>query len=320
MSSYSLVYFCNDAYWEYVLVSAMSAQLHTTGELVFYIVHTDVTQEHQDLMRAHLKGAECRFIALEKERYADFPAWHGSNVLWGRIDLANLMPEAEWVCLCDADTLWFEGVEALFEEVKRAPEGISILGSYDPWICGRKSGGGEDWFLRKGVAFKKDRYFCAGLFLINLNFLRKIDFTQKAKQFIAAYGFPPLLEQDIFNVICYDYIQWLPYGWGVFSRDERLGKDASVRIGLCHYVHDVPWKRRWLAPMSDLVMMWWIAYFRIFRLRNLKWSSKLYILRIIGVVLTLLPSGLRRRLEVYLHAQCLPLPLRKMTRAWKARI
>ena len=92
--------------------------------------------------------------------------------------------------------------------------------------------------LKRLPMIKSGIYVCSGVMLLNLEYWRKINVTEKILSF--AKNYPSLLvfpDQDAINVICDGTIMLLPLEYGYVS-DFKTKKDSII----FHYGYLKPWK------------------------------------------------------------------------------
>lgn len=311
-----IVYVLNDAYWEFVLVSAKSALLHATCELAFYFLHDgSLSKQHQAMMQHGLPGAQCHFVLAEMGEFADFPAWHGSSLVWARCRLAQLLPEiSDWVCLCDGDTLWFRDAADLLQETQQAPESVILLGSHHNLPVDEDMK--VEWFAKRDMTLLQRNCICLGFALVHVGRLRAFDIVPKVRAFIDQYGIPPFFEQTLFTWLLQGRLQVLSLPWGIFSHGGNAPRVRWQDYGVIHYATDLPWNRRWRALCTDVVEMWWIAKCQVFRMVGQSYCGrgwKSCIQRLLGEVITRLRSTCLKPLFV---GDYIPLPLRELRQSW----
>ena len=177
--------------------------------------------------------------------------WHGTELVWSRLDFPSLFPECDWVVSCDADTLWLADPaslwglrdDSLFLQASRdasAPDGTTL--------------GNPAWWREHGMDMPPDKRYCCGLMLMNLRLMRSSRFNDLCASFLREHPAPPLREQSVLSFAARDASAPLPPEWGVFS----FWHTTVARPKLVHYVTDFPWRRdKPNRLMGDIVMLWW---------------------------------------------------------------
>ena len=187
---------------------------------------------------------------VDEAGFASLPPWSGNRMTYARLMLPQALPEVEFVIYSDTDMLWLAPVEDLW--ARRDPEKIAlVVRDGHPRTEAREA----DWFARHGLAFDPERYFCAGLLLLNLKRMREEQVVEQTLAFLAEHPDCQFADQTAFNVLLRDRVTHLPRSWQVLTRlARREDFDAPVVL---HFGGDIPWKRHgWWSLLSDPVMLW----------------------------------------------------------------
>jgi lipopolysaccharide biosynthesis glycosyltransferase len=87
----------------------------------------------------------------------------------------------------------------------------------------------------------RNRYFNAGVLLMNCQALRDTDFLDRFVELINTYTFIVAQDQDYLNVICKDKVCWLPVSWNIEASGEISVPERQ--ISLIHFnMTAKPWK------------------------------------------------------------------------------
>lgn len=140
---------------------------------------------------------------------------------WYRILLPSLLPrEINRVLYLDADTLVTSDLKHLF---KIKLENIAIGGVLSGLTFNQET------YIRCGYP-KEKQYICAGVLLINLEYWRKNNLTEKIIDWAKVYNERLVLpDQDAINFICQDNKKILPLKYGIlneFFKNENFFKGA----------------------------------------------------------------------------------------------
>ena len=177
--------------------------------------------------------------------------WHGTKLVWSRIDFGEIFYECDWVVSCDGDTLWMDDPSELWA---LRDENLLLQASRDV----KAADGGVfehySWWGQNNLSMPVEKCYCCGLMLLNLRRMRRESFADKCRQFVNAHPDPPLREQTVMCYVAREASASLPPEWGVFS----FWHTTVVYPKLVHYVQDLPWKRDKVNRlMSDIVLEWW---------------------------------------------------------------
>lgn len=265
-----IVYFLDDRYWLPVLVSAKSAMLHYDGncseKLRFTLVCCTVQESHKEYIVKELKSArtEIRFVEFEQDLFKDYPAWHGSKMVWARCRLDLLLADTDdWVCICDGDTLWLKDPAELYAFARRQPAAIVVCGSSDYVSDADRCNEG---LLKCCIDVPASQYFCMGFALIHLGRMRTFKVYERSVDFLNKFGVPDWYEQDIFNYIFRGNKVLLPLGWGA-SAIRGVSKCPLDEIGCIHYYGSTPWPASFFRRMTDVHVPWWHLCYHLMKIK-----------------------------------------------------
>lgn len=259
-----LVYELSVSYWFSALVSIVSASrlLSRQCEMTVYVLSFGLPEDVRAIMSRETQSVNPRvgleFIEITETDYLDYPAYHGSRILWSKVELEEILSNVKWVLRVDSDTLWYRSPEEVWQF---RDDTMEVVGSRD--LAGKYPEYQTKWFEEHHLTMSWDHYFCAGFFLINLEALRNMGFRNRVREFLRQYGAPVFVEQDAFNILC-ERKKFLPKEWGVFARRGYLGECHYKDLGCVHYVLDLPWRERGkIAPITDIVNDWWRAAMKL---------------------------------------------------------
>lgn len=187
---------------------------------------------------------------INEAAFAALPAWSGNRMTYARLMLPRLLPEDDFVIYSDTDMLWLAPVEALWAKRKADKVACVVRDGY-PETEAREAA----WCAREGLPFQPERYFCAGLLLLNLKKMREERIIEQTFDFLALHPDCKFADQTAFNILLRDRVEHLPQAWQVLT---RLAKKENFNAPVVlHYGGDIPWKRtNWWDLLSDPVILW----------------------------------------------------------------
>lgn len=165
-----------------------------------------------------------------------FKGYKGSHAAFVRLFLCDLLPEEDWVIYADVDTLWFRDPCDLWEERDSA---VSVLWSPD---CPSIARGVRKYSLAFNPKFDERRYACSGVILMNLRRMREIGFVRKSLDFVARWGTPFFVDQDILNAVCIDDARLLDRRWDCMMPDRDAVESVVVHCNGLGGHFDIPMK------------------------------------------------------------------------------
>jgi lipopolysaccharide biosynthesis glycosyltransferase len=143
-----------------------------------FIIHNGISVSEQELLKKQIKfyNQQAEFILIDESLLKEAPvSSHISLATYYRLLLPKILPtHVQLILFLDCDIIIRGSVAKLWEEIT---ENDSHLAAENPLIS-------EDFKLRLGLS-ADSKYFNAGVMLVNLNYWREIDLTNKSIDFIA---------------------------------------------------------------------------------------------------------------------------------------
>lgn len=134
-----------------------------------------------------------------------FVAYKNSHAAFLRLFLCDIF-NFDWILYADVDTLWLRDVSELWS---LRDDSVSLMWCKDvPSITH-----GVHLYSKWNPDFDESKYACSGVALMNLKRLREINLPEKAASFVAKWGTPFFVDQDILNYICRDDARLIPEYW-----------------------------------------------------------------------------------------------------------
>ena len=162
-----------------------------------------------------------RYQGLQLSFKLNTPAYY-------RLSLQDILPEVERIIYLDGDTLVFEDLKELIELDMK---GNVIMGFLDSLPDSIKSFG-----------FENATVICSGVLLIDLDGLRKNDYSKKIEDFISQYK-ENLTQHDqtIINVVMQERIAPIPPKFGVW---EAWKNKKETKKYLAKYKYRIKYKEK----------------------------------------------------------------------------
>ena len=149
-----------------------------------------------------------------------------------RLFIADLFPQYDKALYLDCDIVVLGDVAKLYNTdlennlVAAIPDGAVQL--VDEFID----------YVELGLGIKKDKYFNAGVLLINLKEFRNTALEERFVQLLKQYTFEIAQDQDYLNILCKDKVTYVDDSWNVMP----LGNYVKP-VNLIHYnLSFKPWK------------------------------------------------------------------------------
>lgn len=245
------VAFSTDSNYIIPATVAITSFLENNGgsEIDLFLLYIEDTLQEQDLigLKKVVESYQAHFCPLpvKREMLQDMPILRHGLSTYLRIFLPQILIDVDKILYLDVDLIVERNLHDLFHIDMRRYQLAAVADLktiYD----------GSTEYLDK-IGYKKTTpYFCAGILVMNLSILRKIDLVGLTIRYLSVYGDKiSHSDQDILNVVC-DKILYLPPKYncieGLFNRkcreiwsDEQI-KEAIQRPCIVHYLGpSKPW-------------------------------------------------------------------------------
>ena len=94
-------------------------------------------------------------------------------------------------------------------------------------------------YAENALGIPHERYFNAGVLLMNLKAMREMHFEKKVEDLVKKVSFKVAQDQDLLNVICKDRVLYLPAEWNVMPLGEKKDNPLLIHYNLILK----PWKQ-----------------------------------------------------------------------------
>lgn len=241
-------YAINERYVDYCLVSMLSLMESNTGsEVNFHILTDSLSSASKLKLQDWVSKYNCRILFYEiPDAWIDGLALNcWSKCAWYRLFLPQLLPtDISKILYLDTDTIITGSITELFE---------LDLSSYSIAGCEDIMSFYEGTFERLGYSHQEG-YICSGVLLLNLDYFRKNDLSNKIFDFARTHperiNFP---DQDAINCVCHSTTLHLPLKYDIlapFLSDKSFfhkHQDVVVEMlkdpRIIHYAGCNPWKK-----------------------------------------------------------------------------
>lgn len=202
---------------------------------------------------------------ISTQQFAKYKKWNNSYAPYARLELPDLIPDAEWCLYADCDTLFLcdpQQLEPLLDNNK------ALIGHRNPIAISNEFD--KKWFDDKSIHLDFSKYICSGLVAINLNWFREHNAKQKCIVFLDKYPDVLTPDQSALNYVCRNNIGLFSDGWGDFAY-EAIKTDACYCL---HYAGTTPWNppKSWMFYCGEhkLLDIWYEFAYEIAHEPNLK--------------------------------------------------
>lgn len=266
-----IVFCVNDAYVPYICVTIKSILENSNGKSVSVHILTDCIS---DINRKRLsdefgshKNISVRICQVDDAKLKGLGTGNLTIHAWYRILLPDILPQdISRVLYLDADTIVTDSIGDLFEMDMTDK---SIAAALDP------ASFNDMTYCRCGYD-KHKQYICSGVILMNLDYWRQNNLTDKIIDYARRNNEKLLFQdQDAINYICQDTKIILPFRYGTalwFFGRERLYADKSYykqlydsfyHPAIIHYIGCHPWQKE--IAILHIMHDQWIKYNKMLR-------------------------------------------------------
>ena len=206
------VSYSTDNNYIYPTIVSMKSLIANAGYNTFYYIYILHTPDFTENSKQFLKTLEkkyfykCSIIFFDMgNKYKGLQlSFKLKTPAYYRLSLQDILPKVERIIYLDGDTLVFEDLKDLFELDMKGNVILGFLDSIPDAI--------------KAFGFKNATVICSGVLLIDLNGLRKYNYSKKIADFISHYK-KNLTQHDqtIINVVMQERIGPIPPKFGVWE-------------------------------------------------------------------------------------------------------
>lgn len=236
------IFFASDNNYAPFLGIAIHSMLKNASKDYFYkifILTTDLEENFVErILKEKTTNSSIEFISLKNELDKMDDIFHlrdyYSKETYYRFFIARLFPEYKKILYLDSDIIVNDDISKLYNTditdyyVAAAPE--EVMAEVNTF--------GE--YVEKTLDIKREKYFNAGILLINSEKFREFNIEQQFIDLSKKYTFALTQDQDYLNVICKNKIKYLDLGWNKTSFHNEKFNDDNLKI--VHYkIHHKPW-------------------------------------------------------------------------------
>lgn len=240
------LFFATDNNYTPFLAVALQSLLENASKDYFYkiyILTTNLKKEYQEQLiilvnDAAPNFASIEFCSLKEEMEKTSGTFHlrdyYSKETYCRIFIPRVFPQYDKVLYLDCDIIVTGDISELYntdlEDNLVAASVEEVMSSYD--VFGT--------YVEKALGVKREKYFSAGILLINAELYRKQDIEIKFIELMNKFKFRVTQDEDYLNVLCKDKVKYLSLGWNKTSYKNEGFNDKDLK--LIHYkINWKPW-------------------------------------------------------------------------------
>ncbi len=229
--------------------------------LIFHVLDTGISERSWKYIRRMVKGvthinAEIVCHKVNVDVFSDLRSWNGSYATYARLMLQDILADEDFVVYSDVDMLWMRDISELWA---MRDEKIPLMATrdgagFEENICGNLQ---ATLFKTHQIYINPKTYYCAGMLLLNLRYLRDIGFFERVKKCMQDHATVlTCVDQSIYNILIPSPpAKLLHHSWGMLSfvNISKLKEPCVI-----HYASNAPWTRKTHISHS----LWWPVLLR----------------------------------------------------------
>ncbi|MBQ8291481.1 MAG: glycosyltransferase family 8 protein [Clostridia bacterium] len=235
-----IFYASDDTYLPYLAVSLSSLKKNANKAFRYeiYVLHTGVQEENERRVKTYQdENFVIRFVDVserleEVKRSLQLRDYY-TGATYYRIFIAEMFPQYDKALYLDGDTVILGDIAKLYN----VPLNDNLVGAVTDGVV--SSTAVFQAYTREVLGIESNRYFNAGVLVMNLKKFREENFYEKFRNLLLEYKFSVAQDQDYLNVLCKDRVRYLSSTWNTMP----IGGEKRKLPALIHYnLTAKPWR------------------------------------------------------------------------------
>lgn len=223
----------DDRYFQHCGAMLLSLFKQDKSPFTIYILSLELSNNHKNLLKELIESYRNQicFIDIEKELIAKFPMKstdYPSLATYLRLFIPQLLPlNVDKALYVDSDIIFCNAISELYES------------NIDNYALAGMEDAPNQHPLRLGYPIT-DLYFNAGFLLLNVKYLREINFTEKALMYIRDNSHKIVLhDQDVLNALLHGQISFISIKWNMLDCFYKIPPFIAdkYKVDLKTYIH-----------------------------------------------------------------------------------
>ena len=222
-----------------------------------YVLHNGIANTNQDIMKNQIKNdASIEFVDMlefvDMKEKLDVLADklvtrdYYTKTTYYRLFIPNMFPHLDKALYLDSDIIVTGDISELYNTNLEN----NLVGAIPDMAVQNTPVFIE--YVEKALGVKGDKYFNAGILLMNLSEMREWNFEEKFIDLLGKYSFRVAQDQDYLNVLTKDRVKYVDNSWNVQPVPNNICK--FDKINLIHY--NMLWKP-WIFDNIDYSDIFW---------------------------------------------------------------
>ncbi|MDR2512874.1 MAG: glycosyltransferase [Puniceicoccales bacterium] len=253
----------NEDFFEHACITILSVVCNTCSPVHINILTSNLSPnvQNQLVLLNKIRPFSIDFIHVDENMFKDFTSKikRIGKAAFYRLAIAGLRPDLKKAIYLDSDMIIRTDIRTLWEE--------DIQDVY--------AGVVEDLIPREQILFPNERYFNAGVLLLNLERIRR-DFS--IERFVEIDRENPGIlryqDQDILNIAWSGRVKYLDFRWNVGAAcfmklpQEHRSKEAEIKRACmdARIVHFTGMHKPWIYPASEFPEAYVYEYFKYWQI------------------------------------------------------
>ena len=230
------IFFATDNNYVPFLAVALTSLLDNASNDYFYkiyILTTSLKKEYIEQLKlicrdARPDGVSIDFVSLTEEMDKSSGNFdlrdYYSKETYCRVFIPRVFPQYDKVIYLDCDIV----VKGDISEFYNIDIGDNILGAASEEVMMEYDVFGD--YVEKALGIPREKYFSAGVLLINAKKYREDDIETKFIDLMNTYTFRVTQDEDYLNVLCYGKVKMVDLGWNKssFKSDKFDDKNREI--------------------------------------------------------------------------------------------
>ena len=245
MKKINLFFAIDDNYCPFLSIAVHSILKNASRDYKYdiYVLHNGMADENKSIIENQIKDdASIEFVDVlefvDMKEKLDLLADklvtrdYYTKTTYYRLFIPNMFPNLDKALYLDVDIVVNGDISKLYN----VELGNNLVGAI-PDSAVQNTPVFVD-YVENALGVKGDRYFNAGILLMNLKQMREEDFEGKFIDLLGKYSFRVAQDQDYLNVLTKDRVEYIDYSWNVMPIPNNIC--SSEEINLIHY--NMLWK------------------------------------------------------------------------------
>lgn len=206
----------------------------------FYVLNTGLDKNLTDKLKKYENGNNCSLEYVDVEKQLSkvegklYLRDYFTNTTYYRFFIPSLFPQYDKMLYLDADVVILDDISKMFN----TELGDNFIGAVQEEVMSTVKVFGD--YVEKGLGIPCEKYFNAGVMVMNLKALRDFDLDAHFFELLKKFTFEVTQDQDYLNIICENKVYYFDLGWNKAPLKNDDFDDKNLK--LIHFkLYYKPW-------------------------------------------------------------------------------